>query len=165
MILVSEWYEAKSILFSWSLWGQLWTLCVAIKLFTMIIVNSDQSQESEQLTCGLLVIQAAAYGRGRLVGAGVGPDEGGRGGEGRWGLHLGWGFLIWNKTFIRTIIIIIISTRENQSHGETNLKYIDWHRRGQTSGYHGIRLELECFKTPNILQCGQNDFRFTMDQF
>ena len=60
MILVSEWYEAKSILFSWSLWGQLWTLCVAIKLFTMIIVNSDQSQESEQLTCGLLVIQAAA---------------------------------------------------------------------------------------------------------
>ena len=57
---------------------------MAIKLFTMIIVNSDQSrQESEQLTCGLLVIQAAAYGRGRLVGAGVGPDEGGRGGEGR----------------------------------------------------------------------------------
>ena len=57
---------------------------MAIKLFTMIIVNSDQSrQESEQLTCGLLVIQAAAYGRGRFVGAGVGPDEGGRGGEGR----------------------------------------------------------------------------------
>ena len=56
---------------------------MAIKLFTMIIVNSDQSQESEQLTCGLLVIQAAVYGRGRLVGAGVGPDERGRRGEGR----------------------------------------------------------------------------------
>ena len=54
---------------------------MAIKLFTMIIVHSDQ--ESEQLTCGLLVIQAATYGRGRLVGAGVGPYEGGRGGEGR----------------------------------------------------------------------------------
>ena len=49
----------------------------------------------EQLTWGLLVIQApAAEGRAGLVGAGVGPDEGGGGGEGRRGLHLTRGFLI-----------------------------------------------------------------------
>ena len=135
------WNKKQSFQVAWS-WLRTvvahgsWCVAWPVKSLVPIYYCKQWPGDLKQLTWRLLVIQApAAESRRGLVRAGVGPDEGGGGGEGRWGLHLTRGFLIWNKTLIRTIII---STRENQSHGETNLKYIDWHQRGQTSWYQGI---------------------------